>query len=209
MCGIIGYLGKQNSLPIILEGLKRMEYRGYDSAGVALLVDRELKVFKKEGKLDNLKKVLFGFNPQSFIGLGHIRWATHGVPSDLNAHPHVDCQGRLAIVHNGIVENMADLKKELLEQGHQIKSQTDSELIAHLIESHYTGNNLGDQASFRQDKRHLWPGNFVKDRARKIGRGQAKQPVDSGLDSFRRLSDRLGRNSHAAFYQGSGLPGRR
>ena len=142
MCGIIGYLGKQNSLPIILEGLKRMEYRGYDSAGVALLVDRELKVFKKEGKLDNLKKVLFGFNPQSFIGLGHIRWATHGVPSDLNAHPHVDCQGRLAIVHNGIVENMADLKKELLEQGHQIKSQTDSELIAHLIESHYTGNNL-------------------------------------------------------------------
>src|SRR3989344_5283813 len=142
MCGIIGYLGKQNSLPIILEGLKRMEYRGYDSAGVALLVDRELKVFKKEGKLDNLKKVLFGFNPQSFIGLGHIRWATHGVPSDLNAHPHVDCQGRLAVVHNGIVENMADLKKELLEQGHQIKSQTDSELIAHLIESHYTGNNL-------------------------------------------------------------------
>ena len=142
MCGIIGYLGKQNSLPIILEGLKRMEYRGYDSAGVALLVDRELQVFKKEGKLDNLKKVLFGFNPQSFIGLGHIRWATHGVPSDLNAHPHVDCQGRLAVVHNGIVENMADFKKELLEQGHQIKSRTDSELIAHLIESHYTGNNL-------------------------------------------------------------------
>src|SRR3989339_791054 len=144
MCGIIGYIGKKNSLPILLAGLKRMEYRGYDSAGVAMLAEGELRVIKKAGKLDNLKNALAGRKIQSFVGLGHIRWATHGVPNDLNAHPHVDCRGNLAIVHNGIVENMNELKERLASRGHQFKTQTDSELIAHLIEEAYHGDNLAE-----------------------------------------------------------------
>ncbi|HLD27707.1 MAG TPA: glutamine--fructose-6-phosphate transaminase (isomerizing) [Patescibacteria group bacterium] len=144
MCGIIGYIGKKNSLPILLAGLKRMEYRGYDSAGVAMLAEGELRVIKKAGKLDNLKNALAGRKIQSFVGLGHIRWATHGVPNDLNAHPHVDCRGNLAIVHNGIVENMNELKEQLASRGHQFKTQTDSELIAHLIEEAYHGDNLAE-----------------------------------------------------------------
>ncbi|MFA6304146.1 MAG: glutamine--fructose-6-phosphate transaminase (isomerizing) [Patescibacteria group bacterium] len=144
MCGIIGYLGKQNSLPIIMEGLQRMEYRGYDSAGIALIAKGDLKVIKKQGKLGNLKDLLHGQEFFSNLGLGHIRWATHGVPNDINSHPHLDCQGKIAIVHNGIIENMAELKAELIAEGHVLKSQTDSELFAHLIEKYYTAGNLSE-----------------------------------------------------------------
>jgi glucosamine--fructose-6-phosphate aminotransferase (isomerizing) len=144
MCGIIGYIGEKQSLPILLTGLNRMEYRGYDSAGVALLVGNQLKVIKKKGPLDNLKNILSGHQINSIIGLGHIRWATHGEPNDINAHPHTDCRDNLAIVHNGIVENMNELKQQLSAGGHRFKTQTDSELIAHLIEESYKGNNLAE-----------------------------------------------------------------
>src|SRR3989338_8570410 len=119
MCGIIGYIGQNQASPILLAGLKRMEYRGYDSSGVALINGRKLKVFKKEGKLRALQEELEKYQPDSFIGLGHIRWATHGAPTDLNAHPHLDCQKKIAIVHNGIIENMGELKEGLKSAGHQ------------------------------------------------------------------------------------------
>ena len=134
MCGIVGYIGKDNAKNIILDGLKRLEYRGYDSAGIALVVDGELKIFKKEGKIRNLEIELNKLNLFSNIGIGHTRWATHGRPVDENAHPHVDCSRRIALVHNGIIENYAELKKELLSKGHTFASDTDTEVIVHLIE---------------------------------------------------------------------------
>ncbi|MBU1130587.1 glutamine--fructose-6-phosphate transaminase (isomerizing) [Patescibacteria group bacterium] len=134
MCGIIGYIGNKQALPIILEGLKRMEYRGYDSAGVALFNQEKLEVIKKQGKFINLQNELKSRSITSSSGLGHIRWATHGEPSDLNAHPHTDCQNKIAVVHNGIIENYQELKRWLASQGHQFKTKTDSEVIAHLIE---------------------------------------------------------------------------
>jgi glucosamine--fructose-6-phosphate aminotransferase (isomerizing) len=134
MCGIVGYVGPDEALPIILEGLRRLEYRGYDSAGVALL-DGELAVVKRAGKLAELERVLERSDPPAgTIGMGHTRWATHGEPSDRNAHPHVDCRGRIAVIHNGIVENFAELREGLEKRGHTLVSETDTECIAHLIE---------------------------------------------------------------------------
>jgi len=142
MCGIIGYIGKKSALPILLEGLKRMEYRGYDSAGVAFLGNDQLEVIKKQGKLQKLKDEIGNKKFDATTGLGHIRWATHGEPSDVNAHPHQDCFGKIAVVHNGIIENYRELKDWLGSQGHKFFSQTDSEIVAHLIEEHYHGNLL-------------------------------------------------------------------
>ncbi|HEY7281354.1 MAG TPA: glutamine--fructose-6-phosphate transaminase (isomerizing) [Actinomycetota bacterium] len=143
MCGIVGYVGADEALPIIMEGLRRLEYRGYDSAGVAL-VDGSLTVRKREGKLAELDAVLADRPvPAGTVGMGHTRWATHGVPSDRNAHPHTDCTGRVAVIHNGIIENFAALKSELEKTGHQFDSDTDTEVVAHLIEDAFRGN-LGD-----------------------------------------------------------------
>ena len=142
MCGIIGYIGPKKSLPILLDGLKRMEYRGYDSAGVAVIEDGRLKIVKKQGKLDVLKKELKPYKFSANLGLGHIRWATHGEPSDLNAHPHTDGKNEIAIVHNGIVENYQGLKKWLIEKGCQFKTKTDSEILAHLINEYHQDNDL-------------------------------------------------------------------
>jgi glutamine---fructose-6-phosphate transaminase (isomerizing) len=135
MCGIVGYVGPDQALPIILEGLRRLEYRGYDSAGVALLTG-ELSVLKRAGKLGQLELALEedGGMPASSIGIGHTRWATHGEPNDDNAHPHVDCAGRLAIIHNGIIENHRPLRQRLEKEGHTFVSETDTEVIAHLVE---------------------------------------------------------------------------
>jgi len=133
MCGIIGYIGNKNARTILLGGLKRLEYRGYDSAGIALITENRLKVFKKAGKISNLESIV----PQelsSSVGIGHTRWATHGKPDDVNAHPHTDCSGKLAVVHNGIIENYQELKKELEKKGHRFSSSTDTEVIAHLLE---------------------------------------------------------------------------
>ena len=134
MCGIVGYVGSDEALPIILEGLHRLEYRGYDSAGVAV-IDGDLTVVKRAGKLEVLEKELAENGaPEGSVGMGHTRWATHGQPTDRNAHPHLDCSGRIAVIHNGIIENFHELKDRLQANGHVFTSDTDTECVAHLIE---------------------------------------------------------------------------
>jgi glucosamine--fructose-6-phosphate aminotransferase (isomerizing) len=141
MCGIVGYVGPRDAAPILLEGLRRLEYRGYDSAGIALLTDAgEVFVEKKAGKLTNLTDHLNGDAPAGHPGIAHTRWATHGRPNDTNAHPHTDCTGRLALIHNGIIENYAEVKARLLAEGHRFTSETDTEVLAHLIETKYSGD---------------------------------------------------------------------
>lgn len=138
MCGIVGYVGSQEAGPILLEGLRRLEYRGYDSAGVAVLRGSELVVRKRKGKIDEGLARLLEQQPVSGeVGLGHTRWATHGPPSDENSHPHLDQSGRIAVVHNGVVENFEEIKRRLKAAGHQFKSSTDTEVLAHLIGDHY------------------------------------------------------------------------
>ncbi|MGH2539959.1 MAG: glutamine--fructose-6-phosphate transaminase (isomerizing) [Actinomycetota bacterium] len=134
MCGIVGYAGPDEALPIVLEGLRRLEYRGYDSAGVAV-IDGGLGVVKRAGKLGELEAALDAEgSPTGSVGMGHTRWATHGAPTDRNAHPHLDCSGRVAVIHNGIVENFQALRTRLEKQGHTLVSETDTEAVAHLIE---------------------------------------------------------------------------
>ncbi len=140
MCGIVGYIGKRNSLPILLEGLHRLEYRGYDSAGVALLDGNSIKTIKTPGKIKDLVKLLGNKKLHSTLGIAHTRWATHGAPNKINAHPHFSCHKNLALVHNGIIENYLTLKNELLKEGHKFNSQTDTEVIVHLIEKYYKNN---------------------------------------------------------------------
>jgi glucosamine--fructose-6-phosphate aminotransferase (isomerizing) len=141
MCGIVGYIGGQKAVPIILDGLKRLEYRGYDSAGIAVLENGNcLGVRRAQGKLRNLEEAL-RLNPvEGLYGIGHTRWATHGRPTEENAHPHRDCHGDIVVVHNGIVENYLALKQQLVEEGHRFVTETDTEVIAHLIEKHFDGN---------------------------------------------------------------------
>ncbi|GAB3003878.1 glutamine--fructose-6-phosphate transaminase (isomerizing) [Cyclobacterium sediminis] len=143
MCGIVAYIGSREAYPIILKGLQRLEYRGYDSAGVALL-DKELAVYKKMGKVAELESSLIGTNLHAQSGIGHTRWATHGEPSDRNAHPHRSSSGKLAMVHNGIIENFAPIKKELLQKGYEFESDTDTEVLLHFIDDIYQNdaNNL-------------------------------------------------------------------
>jgi glucosamine--fructose-6-phosphate aminotransferase (isomerizing) len=136
MCGIVGYVGKKKVVPVIIEGLRRLEYRGYDSAGIAVGSPSRstLEVRRAPGKLGNLEEVLREHPLDGSYGIGHTRWATHGRPTEENAHPHRDCTGRIVVVHNGIVENYLDLKRELTAQGHKFVTETDTEIIAHLIE---------------------------------------------------------------------------
>ncbi len=138
MCGIVGYVGRERAICVIVEGLSKLEYRGYDSAGIALVgEDQQLKIFKKQGHLQALTDTL-DFGVKANIGIGHTRWATHGAPSDENAHPHTDCHGHITVVHNGILENYVSLKQQLLEEGHIFSSETDTEVIAHLVEKYFT-----------------------------------------------------------------------
>ncbi|MFC9495938.1 MULTISPECIES: glutamine--fructose-6-phosphate transaminase (isomerizing) [unclassified Streptomyces] len=139
MCGIVGYVGSQSALDVVLAGLKRLEYRGYDSAGVAVLADGGLASARKAGKLANLEKELVERPlPAGATGIGHTRWATHGGPTDVNAHPHLDNAGRVAVVHNGIIENFAELRAELAERGHVLESETDTEVVAHLLAEEFS-----------------------------------------------------------------------
>ena len=141
MCGIVGYTGPREAGPILIEGLARLEYRGYDSAGIAMVdEDGELFVEKKAGKLANLQAAIADRTPHAAIGLAHTRWATHGRPNDLNAHPHQDCTGDITVIHNGIIENFRELRDELEARGHTLTSETDTEAIAHLIEDAYQGD---------------------------------------------------------------------
>jgi glucosamine--fructose-6-phosphate aminotransferase (isomerizing) len=138
MCGIIGYVGKKAASPVLLEGLRRLEYRGYDSAGVAILQEADLLIRKKVGRIDSgLATVLQSSPVAGSLGIGHTRWATHGIPSDRNCHPHFDGSGKIAVVHNGVIENYDALKEKLLRAGHKFKSDTDTEVLAHLIGDYY------------------------------------------------------------------------
>ncbi len=140
MCGIVGYTGGRDVCPVLIDGLRRLEYRGYDSAGVAVLCGEKIEVRKATGKLGVLESVLTNSSPVGTLGIGHTRWATHGRPSDENAHPHTDCTGEIVVVHNGIIENYRSLKEELISRGHEFASETDTEVIAHLVEEAYSGN---------------------------------------------------------------------
>jgi glucosamine--fructose-6-phosphate aminotransferase (isomerizing) len=150
MCGIVGYIGFREAWPLVVKGLKRLEYRGYDSAGVALIGDSGLHIYKKAGKVVELEKFAEGKNISGTIGIGHTRWATHGEPSDRNSHPHTSNDGRLSIIHNGIIENYATLKEQLLRVGHTFKSDTDTEVLIHLIEEVYKHDDIDLLEAVRQ-----------------------------------------------------------
>ena len=149
MCGIVGYTGPRQAFPIVLKGLKRLEYRGYDSSGIALLKDGKLSVHKKKGKVAELEEFMIGKNTESNIGIGHTRWATHGEPSDRNAHPHTSANGRFAMIHNGIIENYAMLKNELVSKGYTFTSDTDTEVLLNFIEFIQQNNNCNLEEALR------------------------------------------------------------
>ncbi|RYY22453.1 MAG: glutamine--fructose-6-phosphate transaminase (isomerizing), partial [Sphingobacteriaceae bacterium] len=148
MCGIVGYIGFRDAYPIIIKGLHRLEYRGYDSAGVALL-DQELKVYKKAGKVSDLENFVKDIPLKGTTGMGHTRWATHGAPSDRNSHPHSSGNRKLTIIHNGIIENYATIKEALIQKGHEFKSDTDTEVLIHLIEAIQEETQLNLQETIR------------------------------------------------------------
>lgn len=166
MCGIVGYVGNKKVVPILLEGLRRLEYRGYDSAGIVFIPQpaddakgtEPLQKFRCQGKLSNLEDMLEDVREvKSHIGIGHTRWATHGAPSELNAHPHTDCSGKIVVVHNGIIENYRSLREELQKKGHTFSSETDTEVLAHLIEEHMSG----DLVKAVKQALHLVEGSFA------------------------------------------------
>jgi glucosamine--fructose-6-phosphate aminotransferase (isomerizing) len=141
MCGIVGYVGSREATPIVYEGLRRLEYRGYDSAGIAVIQDGEIAIRRDAGKLENLARLLTVEPMAGQIGIGHTRWATHGRPSQTNAHPHIDCTRQTVVIQNGIVENYRVLRRELREDGHRFASETDTEVIVHLVE-HYLSKGM-------------------------------------------------------------------
>ncbi len=134
MCGIVAYIGKKEAYPILIKGLKRLEYRGYDSAGIALLSDGKVNLYKKQGKVANLEEFALGKDITGHSGIGHTRWATHGLPNDINSHPHTSMDGKIALIHNGIIENYDSIKEELISRGYVFKSETDTEVLVHLID---------------------------------------------------------------------------
>ena len=140
MCGIVGYVGPKQAAPFLLEGMRKLEYRGYDSAEIAVYNGKEITVDKCVGRLSSLEKKIEGHLPQGHLGIGHTRWATHGRPSDTNSHPHTDCHGDFVVVHNGIIENYLHIKERLLAKGHVFLSETDTEVVAHLVEEYYQGD---------------------------------------------------------------------
>src|SRR5207237_10667856 len=147
MCGIVGYVGKKQVVPLIIDGLRKLEYRGYDSAGIAVVDENHvLKIQRAEGKLRNLEDVLRHKPLDGTYGVGHTRWATHGRPTEENAHPHRDCTGRVVVVHNGIIENYLELKDDLRKKDHNFVTETDTEIVAHLIEEHLKQGNSFEQA---------------------------------------------------------------
>src|SRR4026209_726800 len=142
MCGIIGYIGSKQLVPILIDGLRRLEYRGYDSAGVAVGRDATLELRRSAGKLALLEQVIATHPLEGEYGIGHTRWATHGRPTEENAHPHRDCTGRIVVVHNGIIENYLDLKGILQKEGHTFVTETDTEIVSHLVEHEMKGDGL-------------------------------------------------------------------
>ena len=141
MCGIVGFAGNEQASPILINGLRKLEYRGYDSAGIAIC-NNSVSVIKEKGKIDNLEKEVNEKNPKGTIGIGHTRWATHGIPDKTNAHPHTSMNGIVTLVHNGIIENYIDLKNTLITKGYKFKSDTDTEVIAAIFENLFDGNPI-------------------------------------------------------------------
>src|SRR5690242_13387344 len=151
MCGIVGYVGNKQVVPLIIDGLRKLEYRGYDSAGIAVVnEEHDLEIRRAEGKLRNLEEIVRLEPLDGTYGIGHTRWATHGRPTEENAHPHRDCTGRIVVVHNGIIENYASLKRRLTEEGHRFTTETDTEVIAHLIENHFIRSRNGHRPSLEE-----------------------------------------------------------
>ena len=150
MCGIVAYIGSKEACPIIIKGLQRLEYRGYDSAGIALQQGKELNIYKTKGKVSNLQDFLEGKNIEGTSGMGHTIWATHGVPNDVNAHPHYSESKDLALIHNGIIENYAILKEEMVKRGHTFVSDTDTEVLIHLIEDIQLNEKIGLEEALLQ-----------------------------------------------------------
>ena len=188
MCGIVGYVGNRQAAPILIDGLARLEYRGYDSAGIAVFDDgrQDLEIVKAKGRLSELSERLNGRRLSSVVGLGHTRWATHGRPSDANAHPHCDCSGAVVVVHNGIIENYLELKEELTARGHSFRSETDTEVIAHLIEE-YLAESYDMEAAFRRAVRKL-QGSFAvgaicKSEPQKLFAVRNESPLIIGIGS--------------------------
>src|SRR5919198_1620335 len=151
MCGIIGYIGSKPVVPVLIEGLRRMEYRGYDSAGVAVVSPEGISLRRSAGKLANLEQAIRNEPLDGLYGVGHTRWATHGRPTEENAHPHRDCTGHVVVVHNGIIENYLQLKRDLQAQDHIFQTETDTEVVAHLLERHLRQNPPGGlETAFRR-----------------------------------------------------------
>src|SRR6185437_10996700 len=157
MCGIVGYIGSKTATPLLIEGLKRLEYRGYDSAGIATMNGNGVETRKAKGKISMLEAVVEGSPVHGTVGIAHTRWATHGVPNECNAHPHHDCTGTIAVVHNGIIENYSALRQMLIQQGHTFRSETDTEVLAHLIEAALGDGPLEDAVI---DALHLVEGTY-------------------------------------------------
>src|SRR5712692_8285756 len=151
MCGIVGYVGNKQVVPLIIDGLRKLEYRGYDSAGIAVVTeDHDLEIRRAEGKLRNLEETIRMSPLDGTYGIGHTRWATHGRPTEENAHPHRDCTGKVVVVHNGIIENYLTLKKKLIEEGHKFKTETDTEVMAHLVEKYFLKACNGHRPSLEE-----------------------------------------------------------
>lgn len=181
MCGIIGYVGKEKAVPLLIEGLKRLEYRGYDSAGIAVLEDQGLIYEKCAGKITALEALLDDKKFDSTIGIAHTRWATHGEPTDLNAHPHLDCKGNIAVIHNGIIENYRSLRELLDRKGHKFTSDTDTEILAHLIEEYYDGDLMeATQAALSQVEGTYGIAVICKDNPRQIVAARHGSPLVIG-----------------------------
>ncbi len=142
MCGIVGYIGREDAIDVLIKGLEKLEYRGYDSAGVSFIDEGKIRIEKTKGRINDLKNKVNGHDYKSKIGLGHTRWATHGKPSNENSHPHCDCSGKISLVHNGIIENYKELREKLLKNGHVFNSETDTEVIGHLVEEYFEGDLL-------------------------------------------------------------------
>ena len=197
MCGIVGYVGPDQALPILIEGLRRLEYRGYDSAGVAVL-DGGVGVVKRAGKLSALEEALEGSALSGRVGVGHTRWATHGAPTDRNAHPHTDCTGRLAVIHNGIIENHQALRDRLEKSGHAFASDTDTECIAHLLEEHFRRAPRRRRARGRQGA-----GGRLRDR-RRVGRRPRADRRRQGILAAHRGPGRRGGAARLRHPRGAG-----
>lgn len=185
MCGIVAYIGKKQAFPIVLKGLKRLEYRGYDSAGVALLNDGNLNIYKRSGKVSNLEEFALQNNTEGHVAIGHTRWATHGAPNDVNAHPHFSNDGSLALIHNGIIENYDVLKKDLTAKGYLFKSETDTEVLVHLIDDIRKNENVWFGEALRRALHHVVGAYAIvvlsKDEPNKLVAARKSSPLVVGI----------------------------